>query len=74
MLKVNKRLLSLNLSNNMIDSVCGDYLEKAMKKNTTLIDFDISLNPYMTLKQVTLTNSFVKIIVEKKYSKLLDQE
>ena len=49
-LKVNRTLLSLNLSNNQMDQKCGELFKEALLENTSLIDFDYSNNKYISLE------------------------
>jgi hypothetical protein len=42
----NTTLLSLNLSNNNMDGASGKSFREKMMVNTTLIDFDFSMNGF----------------------------
>lgn len=42
----NHSLLSLNLSNNMMDERCGQIIREKLENNFTLINFDFSMNHF----------------------------
>ena len=42
----NQTLLSLNMANNQLDEQCGQLFKDKLEHNTTLIDFDFTMNNF----------------------------